>query len=240
MAGGSREDKAGIDILIIEDDRALGDVVAGALEDAGYRAQATRTGAQGLALAREESPALCLVDLGLPDLDGLSVCRQLVALRGPRVMVITAVDDANAAETALEAGAEDYVRKPFHLNELLARVRAVLRRGQPEQSDVLRVGRVAIDRARCVASIDGREVLLSATELRLLTFLAEHPGWVFSKEALLEALWPDDRATHAVQVHISNLRHKIEPNPSRPSLVVTVKGLGYRLDPSSTAAAADG
>lgn len=239
MAGGSLQPKAGIDILIIEDDRALGDLVAETLGDAGYRARTARTGAHGLAVAREEKPALCLVDLGLPDVDGLSVCRQLVALRGPRVMIITAVDDANAAETALETGADDYVRKPFHLNELLARVRAVLRRGQPEQSDVLRVGRVAIDRARCVATIDGQDVVLSATELKLLTFLAERPGWVFSKEALLEALWPDDRASHAVQVHISNLRHKIEPDPSRPSLLVTVKGLGYRLDPSSAGATAD-
>jgi len=231
MGSGSSEPAAGTEILIIEDDRELADILGEALRDAGYRPTVTRTGAQGLAAARQQEQDLCLVDLGLPDLDGLSVCRQLVALRGPRVMVITAVNDADAAEAALEAGADDYVRKPFHLNELLARVRAVLRRGQPEQSDVLRVGRLAIDRGRCQATVDGRDVELSATELKLLTFFAERPGWVFSKEALLEALWPDDRDSHAVQVHISNLRHKIEAEPSRPSLLVTVKGLGYRLDP---------
>lgn len=218
-------------VLIVEDSRDLATVLARALTDMGCEAQIATTGAQALLVAQETAPALVLLDLGLPDMDGMSVCRQLVALGGPRVIVITARDDADTAQAALELGADDYVRKPFHLNELTARVRAVLRRGQPGGRGLLRAGRLSIDLDRCVAAINRREVALSATELRLLVFFAERPRWVFSKEQLLEALWPDDRDAHAVQVHISNLRHKIEPDPGNPTLIVTVKGLGYKLEP---------
>lgn len=218
-------------VLIVEDNRDLATVLAGALADMGCKAHIATSGAQALVLAQETDPALVLLDLGLPDVDGMSVCRRLVALGGPRVIVITARDDAETAQAALESGADDYVRKPFHLNELTARVRAVLRRGQPGGRGVLRAGRLSIDLDRCVASVDGREVRLSATELRLLVFLAERPRWVFSKEQLLEALWPEDRDAHAVQVHISNLRRKVEPDPANPGIIVTVKGLGYKLEP---------
>ena len=218
-------------VLIIEDCEDLARILAKALTDMGCVVTLAPTGAHGLLMAETESPILVLLDLGLPDLEGMSVCRQLIALQGPRVMVITARDDPATAEAALELGADDYVRKPFHLNELAARVRVVLRRGQPERRGVLNVGRLSIDLDRCLARIDGTEVHLSATELKLLVYLAERPLWVFSKDQLLEALWPEDRDAHAVQVHISNLRRKIEPDPRQPSIIITVKGLGYKLVP---------
>ncbi len=218
-------------VLVVEDNEDLASVFAETLEAMGCEVRVAHTGAQALKAVRETVPVLVLLDLGLPDLDGMWVCREIMALREPRIIVITARDDPNVAEAALELGADDYVRKPFHLNELMARVRAVLRRGQPDSRGLLKIGRLSIDRDKCVASVDGQATELSATELRLLIFFAEHPGWVFSKDRLLAALWPDDRDSHAVQVHISNLRRKIEPDPARPSLLVTVKGLGYRLEP---------
>ena len=218
------------DVLVIEDDEELARVLSDALESMGCRTRTAWTGAQGLREARDAPPMLVLLDLGLPDVDGLSVCRQIMALRGPRIIVVTARGEADMAEAALELGADDYVRKPFHLNELLARVRVALRRGQSLPAGLLRAGRLSVDRDRCVATVDERDIQLTATELRLLTFFAEHPGWVFSKERLLEALWPDNRETHAVQVHISNLRQKIEPDPANPAILVTIKGLGYRLE----------
>jgi len=218
-------------VLVVEDNEDLARVLADAFAESGFRSDVALTGARALRMAKEDPPDLVLLDLGLPDVDGMSVCREIVAMRGPLVVVITAKDDVGTAAAALQLGAEDYVRKPFGLPELQARVQCVLRRGSGESSAVLRAGRLAIDRDRCVVEVDGRPVELSATELRLLTFLAQHPGWVFSKERLLEALWRGDRDPHAVQVQISSLRHKLEPDPANPVLLVTVKGLGYKLEP---------
>ncbi|NSW55407.1 MAG: response regulator transcription factor [Armatimonadetes bacterium] len=217
------------DVLIVEDDVDLANTLAQMVKGVCERVRTAVTGAQALLSVREHPPALVLLDLGLPDIDGMSVCKEIVGLQGPRVIVITGRDDARTAETALELGADDYVRKPFHLNELRARVRAALRRRSLPSQGVMRVGPLEIDPDRALVKVDGRLVELSATELRLLMFFAEHPGWVFSKERLLEALWPQDRDAHAVQVHISNLRQKIEPDPRRPRVILTVKGLGYKL-----------
>lgn len=232
-SGGARsvDPQAQASVLIVEDDEQLALVLCDIVREMGYSVQVARTGGLAVQMARKHAPSLVLLDLRLPDISGLSVLRELSVLRDTATVVITAVDDPNTVETALEMGAYDYVRKPFHINELRARVRSAMRRRAGESPRVLRAGRVHIDRDRCVAAIDGREVDLSATEFRLLAFLAEHPGWVFSKERLLSALWPDDRDVHVVQVHISKLRHKIEADPENPTLLVTVKGLGYRLQP---------
>jgi DNA-binding response OmpR family regulator len=221
-------------ILVIEDSAPLAEVVGEILNEMGGAVSLAHSGAEGLRIARAVQPDLVLIDLGLPDISGMWVCREVLSMWGPRVIVMTGLDDANMAEAALELGADDYVRKPFHLNELRARVRAVLRRNGHEAPRLLRVGRLALDEARCQAMVDGAEVALSATELRLLAFLLRHPGWVFSKERLLDALWPDDRDAHVVQMHLSNLRRKLEPSAAAPQFLVTVKGLGYRLDPGGT------
>jgi DNA-binding response OmpR family regulator len=218
-------------ILVIEDSAPLAEVVGEILAEVGALVTLAYSGAEGLRVARASRPDLVLIDLGLPDVNGMWICREVLGMQGPRVIVMTGLDDADTAEAALELGADDYVRKPFHLNELRARVRAVLRRSGREGPRLLRVGRLALDEERCQVMVDGVEVALSATELRLLAFLLRHPGWVFSKERLLDALWPDDRDAHVVQMHLSNLRRKIEPDPVRPQFLVTVKGLGYRLDP---------
>lgn len=220
-----------VSILVVEDSAPLADIVCETLSDTGARLYVAHSGAEGLHIARAERPDVVLLDLGLPDINGMWVCREIVAMQGPRVIVMTGLDDADTAEAALETGADDYIRKPFHLNELRARVRAVLRRSGVQGLRVIRAGRLSLDEGRCVATVDGTEVTLSATELRLLAFLMRHPGWVFSKDRLLDALWQDDRDAHVVQMHLSNLRRKLEPDPERPQFIVTVKGLGYRLDP---------
>lgn len=218
--------------LVIEDEPVLCSLLAELLSELGCESTTVITGAEGLRLARDMRPDLVLLDLRLPDVDGMSLCRQLAGVQGLPVIVITGVDDGDIAEQALSAGAQDYVRKPFHLNELRARVRAVLRRETGTMpGDGVKIGRLQLDYARCEVRVDGRPVVLSATEWRLLSFLVEHPGWVFSKERLLDALWPNDRNAHAVQVHISNLRRKIEDDPRRPTMLLTVKGLGYKLEP---------
>jgi DNA-binding response OmpR family regulator len=218
--------------LVVEDQPELCDVLAGILGELGCEALTVHSGAEGLKLASNLRPDLVLLDLRLPDVDGMFLCQQFASVQGLAVIVITSVDDGDIAERALSLGARDYVRKPFHLNELRARVRAVLlRETGAVPGQCVRIGRLQLDYARCEARVDGRPVNLSATEWRLLSFLAEHPGWVFSKERLLEALWPNDRDAHAVQVHISNLRRKIEDDPRHPTLLLTVKGLGYKLEP---------
>jgi DNA-binding response OmpR family regulator len=228
----NENDGLGVHALVIEDEPALCEVLADLMRDLGCEATTVNTGAAGLKAARETKPDLVLLDLRLPDLDGMSLCKQLAGTHGLPVIVITGVDDGDIAEMALSLGAQDYIRKPFHLNELRARVRAVLRRETGVTPEgVVRIGRLQLDHARCELRIDGRSVVLSATEWRLLAFMAEHPGWVFTKERLLEALWPHDRNAHAVQVHISNLRRKIEDDAHRPVMLLTVKGLGYKLEP---------
>ncbi|MCE5219622.1 response regulator transcription factor [bacterium] len=217
--------------LIIEDEVGLAEVESDILAGLGCHTHLAMTGADGLRAARLILPDLVLLDLGLPDVEGMSICRAILGLRRPRVMVVTGVLDGDTATTALELGADDYVRKPFHLYELQARARAVLQRTGQVRSGSLKVGRLVIDRDACRVTVDGRPVELSATELRLLIFLAEHPGWVFSKEQLLGALWPGNRDAHSVQVHISNLRRRMEPEGTPESLIQTVKGLGYRLSP---------
>lgn len=218
-------------VLIIEDEVELAEVESDLMAGLGCHTHLAMTGADGLRTARQVLPDLVLLDLGLPDVEGMSVCRAILGLHRPRVMVVTGVLDGNMAEAALELGADDYVRKPFHLYELRARAKAVLQRTGQVRSGGLKVGRLAIDRDTCAVTVDGRSVELSATELRLLVFLAEHPGWVFSKEQLLDALWPGNRDAHSVQVHISNLRRKMEPESTPGTLIQTVKGLGYRLSP---------
>ncbi len=228
-------DSPGRDVLIIEDHADLAETVAEVVGLRGREARIATTGSQGLRMAKESPPALVILDLALPDIDGMSVCQELLALPGTRVIVVTARDDADTAAAALRMGADDYVRKPFSLTELMERLEAVLRRGAEQSGEVLRVGPLTLDLVRCIVEVEGRVVQLRATELRLLTFLAQHPGWVFSKERLLASLWPDDRDVHAVQVQISSLRHKIEKDPENPRLLVTVKGLGYKLEPGEGA-----
>jgi DNA-binding response OmpR family regulator len=217
-------------VLMIDDDARLAGMVADYLGKAGFRVAASGTAAEGLAtLAREPFDALIL-DLMLPDADGLDVCRQVRETSSLPILMLTARGDAADRVVGLELGADDYLPKPFEPRELLARLRAVLRRGAARgRSEVRRFGRLEIDRGARVARVDGVERVLTAYQFALLDAFAAHAGRVLSREQLMdlvkgEALEAFDRS---IDVHVSRIRAAIEDDPKKPRRIVTVRGAGY-------------
>lgn len=225
-------------ILLIEDDPAIGESLVDALKTNGFQATWHTTGGSGLAYAHAANPHLILLDLRLPDGSGLDFCRQLRqdGLRQP-VIILTAQRDEIDKVLGLEMGADDYVTKPFGLRELLSRIRAQLRRAYGEfapaaDANLLRAGELTIDLDRSQARRDETLLNLTPTEFKLLVFMARHPGQALSREQILTAVWgydADVESERTVNVHISRLREKVERDPSRPSLILTVPGIGYRL-----------
>jgi two-component system phosphate regulon response regulator OmpR len=219
-------------ILIVDDDARLAGMVAEYLGEAGFRVSVARDGAAGLAqLARGAYDAVVL-DLMLPDLDGLEVCRQVRAKSDTPILMLTARGDAMDRVVGLEMGADDYLGKPFEPRELLARLRAILRRRQSARpAAALRFGRLEIDRDARVVRVDGVERPLTAHQFTLLLALAENAGRVLSRDALMdlvkgEALEAFDRS---IDVHVSRIRAAIEDDPRRPRRILTVRGAGYVL-----------
>ncbi len=217
-------------ILLIEDDTRLAEMVSEYLGEAGYRVAIAAAGRAGLErLTREPYDALVL-DLMLPDMDGLEVCRQLRAKSDIPVLMLTARGEAMDRVVGLEIGADDYLAKPFEPRELLARLRAILRRRQPGgPTNALRFGRLEIDRDARVVRVDGAERSLTGHQFTLLVALAEKAGRVLSRNALMdlitgEALEAFDRS---IDVHISRIRAAIEDDPKRPRRILTVRGAGY-------------
>ncbi len=226
-------------ILLIEDDPAIGESLVDALETNGFRAAWHTTGGQGLAHARAANPSLILLDVRLPDGSGFDFCRQMrqAGLRQP-IIILTAQRDEIDKVLGLEMGADDYVTKPFGLRELLSRIRAQLRRAYGElapsaaDADLLAAGDLMLDLNRSQVRRDENVLNLTPTEFKLLVFLARHPGQTLSREQIVTNVWgydADVESTRAVNVHICRLRDKVERDPSRPSLILTVPGLGYRL-----------
>ncbi len=217
-------------ILLIEDDARLAEMVSEYLGEAGFRVAVAAAGRAGLErLTREPYDALVL-DLMLPDMDGLEVCRQLRAKSDIPVLMLTARGEAMDRVVGLEIGADDYLAKPFEPRELLARLRAILRRRQPGgPTKVLRFGRLEIDCDARVVRVDGAERSLTGHQFTLLVSLAEKAGRVLSRNALMdlitgEALEAFDRS---IDVHISRIRAAIEDDPKRPRRILTVRGAGY-------------
>jgi DNA-binding response OmpR family regulator len=217
-------------ILLIEDDPRLAEMVSEYLGEAGFQVSTAATGGAGLAqLGREPYDALVL-DLMLPDIDGLEVCRQLRATSDTPVLMLTARGDTMDRVVGLEIGADDYLPKPFEPRELLARLRAILRRRQSSRaSDVLRFGRLEIDRDARVVRVDGAERSLTGHQFTLLVALAEKAGRVLSRDTLMdlvkgEALEAFDRS---IDVHVSRIRAAIEDDPKKPCRLLTVRGAGY-------------
>jgi two-component system, OmpR family, phosphate regulon response regulator OmpR len=217
-------------VLLIEDDARLAEMVSEYLGEAGFRVTAAADGRTGLErLDREPFDALVL-DLTLPDMDGLEVCRHVRAKSDTPVLMLTARGDALDRVIGLELGADDYLPKPFEPRELLARLRAILRRGQPRRPEsALRFGRLEIDRDARLIRLDGAERALTSHQFALLVALAEKAGRVLSREALMdlvkgEALEAFDRS---IDVHISRIRAAIEDDPKRPRRILTVRGAGY-------------
>ena len=222
-------------ILIIEDDRDIGLLVKHSLEkEGGFSGVIAADGEAGLSEARRQTPDLVILDLNLPGLDGLDVCRQLRAQRAtgsvPIIMLTARIDESDKV-SGLELGADDYVTKPFSVKELVARVRSVLRRSDqtPDDHRVLVAGVIELDEARRRVKVDGREVTLTRKEFDLLGDLMSHRGRVLSRSYLLEQVWGYDHpgTTRTVDVHVRQLRKKL--GPPADDYIDTVVGVGYRL-----------
>jgi DNA-binding response OmpR family regulator len=214
-------------VLVVEDEANIADVVCIALARDGFRTIAVRSGEEALAELPRHHIALLVLDVGLPGMDGLEVCRRVRADSHLPIIILTARDAEADRVAGLELGADDYVVKPFSPRELVARVRAVLRRSAPEaRADVVELGELSLSRARREVSIAGRPVDLTATEFNLLAFLAENAGIVFSREVLLERVWGLEFAggTRTVDQHVAQLRARL----GRPDLIETVRGAGYK------------
>jgi two-component system alkaline phosphatase synthesis response regulator PhoP len=222
-------------VLVVDDEPAIVEIVRDYLADAGYRVSTARSGAEALRQVRSILPDLIVLDLGLPGLDGLDVARTIrQTSRVPIIMLTARADEADRI-VGLELGADDYLVKPFSPRELLARVRAVLRRsGATAESDDERplvVGELTVEPLRRLVTIDGRAVEMTATEFDLLARMAAVPGRVFTRRQLLETVHGVAVAAgeRAIDAHVKNLRRKIETDPHRPRRLVTVHGVGYRL-----------
>jgi len=219
-------------VLIVEDEEAIRDLVAFHLEAAGFWVRQAVDGEEGLREALENPPDLIILDLMLPGMDGVALLRALRReSRVPVVMLTARTEEADRVR-GLELGADDYVGKPFSPRELVARVKAVLRRTEPPQ-ERLESGSVAIDIAAHRCFVDGSERELTLTEFGLLLALMERPGQVLTREMLLEKVWGYDYYGDArtVDVHVRHLREKVEAEPSHPRLIETVRGVGYRFTP---------
>ena len=225
-------------LLLIEDDASISEIVSIGLKAAGFRVVTAIDGRQGLATARSGGFDAVILDVMLPSLDGFEVCREIRKFSRIPVVMLTARTDLIDVVVGLESGADDYVKKPFELPELTARLRAVLRRAaSPAGEDsIIAVGRLEIDPAGFTVRRDGVELTLTATEFRLLVELAKRPGQVFTRELLLQRVWDYEYLgeSHLVDVAIQRLRAKVEDDPSRPALIKTVRGVGYRLDRTGT------
>jgi DNA-binding response OmpR family regulator len=219
-------------ILVVDDEPKITQLVRDYLESAGFGVVTAGDGREALMRARTERPDLVILDLGLPQLDGLDVTRSLRRDGDLPIIMLTARDDETDRVIGLELGADDYVTKPFSPRELVARVRAVLRRRDRDMPDeVLRAGALTLDVPRMRLEVDGKPVELTATEFNLLAAMARQPGRVFTRSQLLDAIHgvAFESYERAIDAHVKNIRRKIEPDPHDPRHLLTVYGVGYRL-----------
>ena len=222
-------------VLIVEDEPEIRRFLRTSLATEGYRVVEAGSGARGAIDAGSHKPDLAIVDLGLPDIDGVDVIRRIRAWSPMPILVLSARAQERSKVEALDAGADDYVTKPFGVGELLARVRVALRNATRAGSgkSALKLGKVSADLERHVVRRDGVEVHLTALEFRLLACLAKHLGMVVTHRQLLKAVWGADHAedTHYLRVYMGQLRKKIEHDPAQPRHLVTETGIGYRFVP---------
>ena len=216
----------------MEDDRRVRRALALALEQEAYQVVEAADGTTGVRLAAEQDPDLVILDVMLPGLDGFEACREIRRTSQAPIVFLTARSDTADVVVGLESGGDDYLTKPFEVRQLVARIRAHLRRAR---SDVatgrITVGPLEIDPGAAEARIDGRPVSLTKTEFELLRCLASRPNQVFTREVLLEQVWGYDYLgdSRLVDVHVRRLRSKVEADPSAPALIQTVRGYGYKL-----------
>ena len=234
-------------ILVVDDDPTVAEVVAGYLLRAGYTVERAEDGAAALACVAATQPDLLVLDLMLPEVDGLEVCRRLRADRATRslpIVMLTARGDEQERILGLELGADDYVTKPFSPRELMLRIQSVLRRSSSPPPapapEPLHAGDLTLDPAARRAQRGGRELALTLREFDLLAFLLRHPGTAFGREELMRSVWGWDFGDlSTVTVHVRRLREKVEDDPAAPRLITTVWGVGYRFDPAGPPDAPD-
>ncbi len=224
-----------LDILVVDDESELREQIRRLFERDGHRVTAVADGRSAIDRASTSRFDIVLLDVALgPGPSGHDVCRTLRSRRNMvPIIMLTALDSEADIVLGLEAGADDYVTKPFGLAELRSRIRAVMRRagGRAETADQVQVGPVAIDRTSRIVAVDGKPVRLTFSEFELLSQLMSRPGRLFNRQELLRAIWGDSafRDPRAIDVHIRHLREKIEPTPDQPQLIITVRGAGYRF-----------
>jgi DNA-binding response OmpR family regulator len=222
-------------ILLVEDERAITEPLAEALEREGFNAAVAGTAAEAMQLAGDREPDLVLLDIGLPDGSGLDVCRELRRKGDVPIIMLTARGSEADRVAGLEIGADDYVVKPFSGREVMARVRAVLRRATPAPSEdggePIRIGDLSLDTAKHEARLDDAKVELSRKEFELLRVLMESAGSVLTREALIDEVWDMNwfGSTKTLDVHISGLRKKLDDDPKEPRYIHTVRGVGFRF-----------
>ena len=222
-------------ILLVDDEDSVQKLLTYPLEREGFRVIQARDGAEALERFDADDVDLVVLDLMLPKLDGLEVCKRIRATSTVPIIMLTARDDEVDKVLGLEIGADDYITKPFSIREFRSRVRALLRRAQlsaaEPKGEAIERGGLRIDLARRAVEVEGRGAQLTYSEFELLRTLAAHPGRVYSRGALLEALWgsSDFRDPRTIDVHIRHLREKIERDPGEPEYIFTVRGVGYRF-----------
>ena len=223
-------------ILLVDDEDAVQKLLAFPLERDGFRVVQARDGEEALARFAEERVDLVVLDLMLPKLDGLEVCKRLRASSSVPIIMLTARDDELDKVLGLELGADDYITKPFSIREFRSRVRALLRRASTpppaaDDEEAIEADGLKIDLAKRDVEVHGKPVQLTYVEFELLRTLAAHPGRVYTREMLLQALWggSDYREPRTIDVHVRHLREKLEPDPREPQFILTVRGVGYRF-----------
>jgi two-component system response regulator MtrA len=217
-------------VLVVDDDPALAEMLTIVLRGEGFDTAVVAEGNRALPALRELRPDLVLLDLMLPGINGIDVCKAIRAESGVPIVMLTAKSDTVDIVLGLESGADDYVVKPFKPKELVARVRARLRRTDSEPAEMLSIGDLTIDVPGHEVTRDGVAIQLTPLEFDLLVALARKPRQVFTREVLLEQVWGYRHAadTRLVNVHVQRLRAKIEPDPERPEIILTVRGVGYK------------
>jgi len=219
-------------VLVVDDERAIRRFLRTSLSAHGYTVYEASSGQEALSAVIGDRPDLIILDLGLPDLSGIEVARQLREWTKIPIIVLSVREEEATKVAALDVGADDYLTKPFGIAELMARIRVALRHAdQPAGEPVFEVGDLRMDRARRQVLMAGNEIVLTPTEYDLLRVLVQYAGKVLTHRQLLRQVWGVgyELETHLLQVNISNLRRKIEPDPSRPSYIITEVGVGYRL-----------
>jgi two-component system KDP operon response regulator KdpE len=222
---------SGARVLVVDDEPQILRALEITLRREGYEVDTASTAGGALSAAAARPPEAVILDLLLPDGSGTSVCRELREWSAVPILVLSAVEEEAEKVAALDAGADDYVTKPFSVEELLARLRAALRRSTPRRETVLRIGGLELDLEKRLVTVDGEAVSLTPTEYELLRLLAENEGKLLTHPMILQRVWGPGygRESNYLHVYVSHLRRKIEPDPTRPRYILTEPGVGYRL-----------